>query len=149
MHPYQAQLILRMLRRMDRIRAHVGRLASLYSDAFRNGSVMALLPSERDDAGLLRYPIAFPGETRAEVLRRALRRGIYLETEFEQLLPDPSEHGQVPNSAWAGRNVILLPLYSSLTLERAARLAREVNEIADEMRAPSSKRHGVLTASRG
>jgi dTDP-4-amino-4,6-dideoxygalactose transaminase len=131
-HPYQAQLILRMLDRMERIRAHVRALVSLYDDAFRNGSVMTFVPSERDDAGLLRYPIAFPGKTRAEVLRHALRRGLYLETEFEQPLPDPSEHGRFPNSVWVGRNVILLPLYSSLSLESAAWLARQVNEIANE-----------------
>lgn len=145
-HPYQAQLILRMLGRMDRIRAHIGQLTKLYTDAFRTGSVTTFLPSERDDAGLLRYPIAFPGKTRAEVLRRALGRGLYLETEFEEPLPDPSEHGRFPNSVWAGRNLILLPLYASLSLKSATWLARQVNEIAGEEPEPSLNHEGRLNA---
>jgi dTDP-4-amino-4,6-dideoxygalactose transaminase len=131
-HPYQAQLILRMLGRMDRIRTHISRLTSVYENAFRNSPVMTFLPSDMDDAGLLRFPIAFPGITRAEVLRRALKRGIYLETEFEVPLPDPSDRGRFPNSVWIGANLVLLPLYTSLSLESAAWLASQMTEIANE-----------------
>jgi hypothetical protein len=93
---------------------------------------MTFLPPGLDDAGLLRFPIAFPAKTRAEVLRRALKRGIYLETEFEQPLPDSANRGPFPNSVWTGRSLILLPLYSSLSMESAAWLANQMNEIAAE-----------------
>jgi dTDP-4-amino-4,6-dideoxygalactose transaminase len=131
-HPYQARLILRMFGRMDRIRAHISRLTAVYENAFRNSPVMTFLPSGVDNGGLLRYPIAFPGKTRAEVLRLALKRGIYLETEFEQPLPDPSSCGQFPNSVWTAANLVLLPLYSSLSMESAAWLANQALEIANE-----------------
>ena len=129
-HPYQAQLVLRMLARMDPIREQIAQLVSIYADAFKDGSVMTFLPSDRDDAGLLRFPIAFPGKDRAEVLRRALKRGLYLETAFEEPLPEPGERSQFPNSVWVGRNLVLLPLYTTLQAKAAAWLAAQVNEIA-------------------
>jgi dTDP-4-amino-4,6-dideoxygalactose transaminase len=131
-HPYQAQLVLRMLGRMDRIRSHIARLVSIYTDAFQDGSVATFLPSVRDDAGVLRFPIAFPGRSRAAILRQALKRGLYLETEFEEPLPDPSDHARFPNAVWAGRNLVLLPLYAALAPQDAAWLAGQVNEIAKE-----------------
>ncbi len=132
-HPYQARLVLRMLRRLERIRRHVTELASLYMREFSDGTVTALLPSERDDAGLLRFPIAFPGRDRADILRRALRRGLYLETEFEAPLPPRSEWERFPNAVWAGRNVVLLPLYAALSIRNAAWLARQVTEISHDI----------------
>lgn len=132
-HPYQAQLVLRLLGRMPRIRGHIAQLASLFTDGFQNGSVATLLPAERDDAGLLRFPIAFPGKSRAEVLRNALRRGLYLETAFEEPLPAPSEQARFPNAVWAGRNLVLLPLYTALSLKDARWLAGQINEIAQDV----------------
>jgi dTDP-4-amino-4,6-dideoxygalactose transaminase len=79
---------------------------------------------------LLRFPIAFSGKTRAAVLREALKRGIYLETEFEQPLPPPAEHSQYPNAVGTGHNLVLLPLYTALSLKDAQWLADQVNEIA-------------------
>ncbi len=129
-HPYQAQLISRMLGRMDRIRRHISDLVSIYTEEFRGSPVSVLLPSERDDAGLLRFPIAFPGKSRAAVLREGLKRGLYLETEFENPLPEPGEQSRYPNSVWAGQNLILLPLYTALSLKDARWLAAQVREIA-------------------
>jgi dTDP-4-amino-4,6-dideoxygalactose transaminase len=129
-HPYQAELVLRMLKRMDRIRQHTARLVSLYLDAFRNQQIATFLPPERDDAALLRFPISFYGKERADILRLALSRGLYLETNFEDLLPEKSEHGRFPNAVWAARNLVLLPLYTALSLRRAERLAQQVVGLA-------------------
>jgi len=131
-HPYQAQLILRMLGRLDRIHGHIKQLAAIYAEAFRNGVVTTLLPSSFDAAGLLRFPVVFPGKSRVEVLRNALRRGLYLETEFEEPMPSSAEWDRFPNSVWACRNLVLLPLYRSLSVKKAAWLAHQVNELAVE-----------------
>lgn len=130
-HPYQARLVLRMLKRFDAIRRHIAELVAVYDQAFpRGGEINALLPVERDDAGLLRFPIVFPGRERADVLRRALKRGLYLETEFEQPLPAPSELWRFPHAAWLARNLILLPLYTALPVKRARWLADQLHGIA-------------------
>lgn len=131
-HPYQARLVLRMLGRMERIRRHIAALVSVYTEAFRDGSVTTFLPSERDDAGLLRFPIAFAGPGRAGALRQALKRGLYLETEFEEPLPAPADRGRFPQAVWAGHNLVLLPLYTALSTGDAGRLAGQVNAIARE-----------------
>lgn len=131
-HPYQAQLVLRMFGRMEGIRRHIAQLVSIYTDAFQGGEITTFLPAGRDDAGLLRFPIMVPGKSRAEVLRQALRRGLYLETEFENLLPAPAEHSNFPNAVLAGRNLILLPLYTALSPKDAGWLAGQLKEIARE-----------------
>ena len=132
-HPYQARLVLRMLDRMTQIRRHIAQLASIYAEAFQDAAVATFLPPGSDDAGLLRFPIAFPGRNRAEVLRAALKRGLYLETEFEQPLPEPAEHALFPNAVSAGRNLVLLPLYTALSLKDAALLAGQVSAIARDI----------------
>ena len=132
-HPYQAQLVLRMLKRMDRIRGHIGQLASLYQEALKGSPVVSLFPSSEDEGGVLRFPIAFAGKSRAEALREALGRGLYLETEFEQPLPAPAELINFPNAVWAGKHVVLLPLYTALSLEDARVLAGHVTEIARDV----------------
>ncbi len=131
-HPYQAQLVLRMLGRIDKIRHHVAQLVSVYRNAFKSGGIATFLPGGCDDAGLLRFPIAFPGKSRAEVLRRALRRGLYLETEFEQLLPEPADQSRFPNAARAGQNLVLLPLYTALSPKKARWLTEQILAIAAE-----------------
>ena len=88
--------------------------------------------SELDEGGLLRFPIAFPGRDRSEILRLARDRGIILETNYTEPLPDGSEHANFPNSVWASQNVVLLPLYGSLSLADAERLARGLVEIERE-----------------
>jgi dTDP-4-amino-4,6-dideoxygalactose transaminase len=129
-HPYQAQLVSRLLRRFDSVRGHIARLVSIYDCAFKNEFVTTFLPTERDDAGILRYPVAFSKRSRAEALRDALKRGLYLETEFEQPLPDEADLSRFPHAVQAGHEVVLLPLYTSLSENRAAWLAGQVNEIA-------------------
>lgn len=129
-HPYQAQLVTRMLQRFDSIRDHIARLVSVYERAFKNEFVTTFLPAQRDDAGILRYPIAFSKRSRAGALRDALKRGLYLETEFEQPLPAEADQSRFPNAVRAGHDVVLLPLYTSLSEKRAAWLADQVNEIA-------------------
>ena len=129
-HPYQAQLVLRMYGRMDRIRRHIAQLVAIYTEAFQQGEITTFLPAGCDDAGLLRFPIMVPGKSRAEVLRQALRRGLYLETEFENLLPEPAEQSRFPNAVLAGRNLILLPLYTALSSKDAGWLAGQLKEIA-------------------
>jgi dTDP-4-amino-4,6-dideoxygalactose transaminase len=132
-HSYQAGLLLRMLRRMDRIRDHIECLVAVYRDIFRNTPIQTFLDSsELDEGGLLRFPIAFPGRDRSEILRLARERGIVVETNYTEPLPDSSEHANFPNSVWASQNVVLLPLYGSLSLADAERLARGLVEIERE-----------------
>jgi len=130
-HPYQAQLVVRMLGRRQQIRRHIAQLVSIYEKALRESSVATFLPSERDDAALLRYPVAFPARPRAEVLRQALARGMYLETNFEQLLPAVGERDRFPNAVWAAGNIILLPLYRSLSFDDASGLAERVKGLTN------------------
>lgn len=132
-HPYQARLVNRMLSHLDRIRERIAHLVGIYLDALKGTRVQTLLPTERDDGALLRFPIAVPGATRADFLRRALARGVFLETNYERLLAEPpSSHSRYPNSLWAADNVVLLPLYGRLPPAAARRIAQQVAEIADE-----------------
>jgi dTDP-4-amino-4,6-dideoxygalactose transaminase len=133
LHPFQAALVLRVLRRMDRLRDHIARIVRTYQNAFRVTSIETFLTPECDEAALLRFPIAFPEKVRAEVLRLALRRALYLETNFERPLAEESDWASIPNSVWAAQNVVLLPLYRKLRLEHAESLAGRVAEIAREI----------------
>jgi dTDP-4-amino-4,6-dideoxygalactose transaminase len=125
-HPYQAELALRVLRRLDTTCQQIARLAAIYVDAFRDEPIATFLPPECDYAGLMRFPIAFPGTERAEILRSALKRGLYLEVEFERLLPPESERTQFPNALWMAQNLLLLPLYSALSPQSAEVVAQRV-----------------------
>ena len=127
-HPYQAELVLRMLKRMDKVREQIARLAATYLDAFRNTPVSTYLPQECDNAGLMRFPIAIPGKDRGEILRLALKRGVYLAANYG-LLPEKSEHARFPNAVWATRNLVLLPLYRALSTHSAGLLAQRIIEI--------------------
>lgn len=131
-HPYQARLVLGMLGRLDHIREHIAQLVRIYVATFQGRNVTTFLPENYDAGGLLRFPISFSTKSRAEALRCALRRGIYLETEFEQPLPDASVLPEFPHSVRAGRDTILLPLYTSLSLKDATWLAGQIVEIAAE-----------------
>jgi dTDP-4-amino-4,6-dideoxygalactose transaminase len=128
-HPYQARLVLRMLRRMDSVREHIARLVSIYLECFRDSSIMNFVPAGCDLAGLLRFPIAFAERRRAEILRRAVRQGVYPEVNFDLPLPDKAELSRFPNAVWAGQNLMELPLYTALSLEAARRLAAVLVEI--------------------
>src|SRR5207249_9456138 len=77
MHPYQAELVLRMLRRIEAIREQIAHLAAIYLEAFRGTPIATFLPPGCDNGGLMRFPIAFPGKGRSAILRRALKRGLY------------------------------------------------------------------------
>jgi len=135
MHPYQAELVLRMLRRIEAIREQIAHLAAIYLEAFRGTPIATFLPPGCDNGGLMRFPIAFLGKDRSEILRRALKRGLYLQVIWPRLLPEASKHEQFPNALWAAQNVALLPLYTALSPESAARLAQRVIEI--ETNAPA------------
>lgn len=134
-HSYQAGLVLQMLSRLDAIRSHIGPLVSVYRNVFRGTPIQTFLTKDTDDGGLLRFPVAFPGKERSQVLRLALQRGVYLDIDyFDRALPDPSEHGRFPNAVWAAQNVALLPLHTSLSPSDAAKLAQDV--VAAERAAP-------------
>jgi dTDP-4-amino-4,6-dideoxygalactose transaminase len=134
-HPYQAELALRVLGRFGETRERIARLATIYQEAFRDTPITTFLPPGCDNAGLVRFPVAFPGKDRAEILRLAQERGLYLKVLWGPL-PDESEHAQIPNAVWVARNLVLLPLYSTLSPESAERLAQNVIEI--ERAAPQS-----------
>jgi len=128
-HPYQAEIVLRMLSRMEEIRRQIAHLAAVYREAFSNTPIATFAPVGCDDGGLMRFPIAFPGKDRAEVLRLARKRGLYLKAIWKQPLPKPSEHARFPNAVWAAENMVLLPLYPALSPRSAELLAQNVIEI--------------------
>jgi dTDP-4-amino-4,6-dideoxygalactose transaminase len=133
-HPYQAALVLRMLKRFDRIREQIAQLVSIYIDVLRNSPIETFIPSGSDGENLLlRFPIVFRGKERSDVLRLALRRGLYLETNYERALPEMSEYAKFPNSIWAARNLLLLPLYTALSRQQARDLAVGIREIGMEV----------------
>jgi perosamine synthetase len=133
-HPYQATLVNRMLDRMDRIRDRVASLVKVYCEVLEGTAVQILVPQERDDGALLRFPIAVPDGTRDDFLRRALGYGLFLETNYERILAEPaSSHSQFPNSLWAADNVVLLPLYSRMSENDARRIAQGVAEVANDL----------------
>jgi dTDP-4-amino-4,6-dideoxygalactose transaminase len=125
MHPYQAELALPLIRRIETIGKKVARLASIYAESFRDSPVAMFLPPGCDLSSLMRFPIAFPGKDRSRILERAQRQGIYLKVMWAE---GAGLEG-LPNSAWAARNLVLLPLYTALSECSAARLAEEVLEI--------------------
>jgi len=129
LHPYQAELVLRMLKRIDQIRRQIASLASVYLEGFRNTPIASFVPPECDNAGLMRFPISFPGKDRTEILRRAEKRGLYLKVYWPQPLPDKSEHHRFPNAVWAAQNIVLLPLYRTLSPRDAEEVAQTIVEI--------------------
>jgi dTDP-4-amino-4,6-dideoxygalactose transaminase len=130
-HSYQAALVLRMLSRLEQIRRRIIRLAGIYVEEFRDSPIMTFVPKDCQDLAILRFPIAIPNIKRAEVLRRALERGLFLETNYERLLPHRlSADDDLRNARWAAENIILLPLYTSLAEDDARRIAQQLIAIA-------------------
>lgn len=128
-HPYQAELVLRMLRRLSRIQRQIEDLVAIYQDKLQGRGIKTFLPRHCDAGGLLRFPVAFPGKDRTEVLRSALKRGTFLETNFDSPLPDRTQLEGFPNSVWAAENLVLLPLYARMPTSVARSLASRVIEI--------------------
>jgi dTDP-4-amino-4,6-dideoxygalactose transaminase len=124
-HPYQAQLALRMIRRIDNIGAKISELAAVYEKHFQGTRIQTFLPAHSDRSGLMRFPIAYPGRDRSEILRRARQRGIYLKV----LWSEEADCEGLPNSLWAARNLILLPLYTALSPSAAGRIAETLLDI--------------------
>lgn len=129
-HPYQATLVLRMLTRLDKIKEKVRQLIAIYQEEFRNTPVMTFLPENASPVTLLRFPVIIPGITREEVLLQTLRSGLFLETNYERLMPDEISGNELANAQWTASNVILLPLYRSLSESDARRIAKELVRIA-------------------
>ena len=128
-HPVQAALVLRVLGRLEQIRAHIEALAETYNSAFRGTSVVPLAPTDVDQGDLLRFPVVFP-ENRETVLAEALKRGHYLEVDYETPLPPAPDRKRFPHACAAAEQVTLLPLYGALPLRRAQHLAEDLAEIA-------------------
>jgi dTDP-4-amino-4,6-dideoxygalactose transaminase len=129
MHPYQAELALRVLGRWDKIREQIARLADTYLEVFRDTAVETFLPPGCDHGGLMRFPVALPGKDQERVLQLGRKRGLYLKVIWDRPLPAESEYSRFPNAVWTTRNLVLLPLYRALSAESAAQLARNVVEI--------------------
>jgi dTDP-4-amino-4,6-dideoxygalactose transaminase len=129
---YQAALVLRMLDRIDRIQKQVAALVETYMELFRQSEIRTFVSPGHDKAALLRFPIALPGRDRTQVLRSALKRGLFLETNYEVPLPSRSVQHQFPNALWMAENLVLLPLYRLLTVRRARQISTEILRIAGE-----------------
>jgi dTDP-4-amino-4,6-dideoxygalactose transaminase len=132
-HSYQAELVLRALKRWETVGPHIEKLVAVYMRTFAATSVRTFIAGECDEKALLRFPIALPGLERGEILRRALRCGLYLETNYENPLAPKTEQAKYPNALWAAENVVLLPLYRRLSLEAAEAIARRVVQISEEV----------------
>jgi dTDP-4-amino-4,6-dideoxygalactose transaminase len=126
-HPYQAQLALRMIRRIDKIGEKVAELGDVYERHFAGSGITTFLPAGANKAGLMRFPIAFPGRKRSEVLKLTADRGVYLKV----LWSEEEDCEGLPNCLWAARNLILLPLYTALSADSAAGIAQTLLEIAN------------------
>jgi dTDP-4-amino-4,6-dideoxygalactose transaminase len=107
---------------------------AVYKRIFASTSVRTFSTGVCDEKALLRFPITVSGIERGEILRRALRSGLYLETNYESPLAPKWEHAKYPNACLAAENVVLLPLYRRLSLEAAERIGRRVVEISKEVR---------------
>jgi dTDP-4-amino-4,6-dideoxygalactose transaminase len=134
-HPYQAELVLRMVRRMDQIRERIAYLVEIYLNAIRGTTIASFLPPGCDNGGLMRFPVAFPERHREDILRLARKRGLYLKVLWDQPLAEKGELGRFPNAVWAAQNVVMLPLYSGLSPKSAELLAQSLIEI--ERNAPA------------
>jgi dTDP-4-amino-4,6-dideoxygalactose transaminase len=130
-HPYQAALLSRMLSRIGSIREHIGKLVSIYKSELRGSAAITFLPEGCDDTAILRLPVAIPAMRRADILRLALQRGLFLETNYEKIVADEISIDEFPNAQWAAQNVFLLPLYTLLSEQNARRIVQEIVSIAD------------------
>jgi hypothetical protein len=61
---------------------------------------------------------------------------VYPEVNFDLPLPDKSEWPQFPNSLSTARNLMELPLYTSLSTRAAERLGQKIADI--DMRLPEN-----------
>lgn len=125
-HPYQAELLQRMVRRIDGIRDHISRLVCVYEEIFQNTSIVPVVSSDCDTGAMMRFPVVFPGKNRDEVLHRAEQHGLYLKSGWRGTLSEESESARFPNAVWTAQNVTLLPLYTALSLKSAEALARSL-----------------------
>jgi dTDP-4-amino-4,6-dideoxygalactose transaminase len=132
-HPYQAELVLRMVRRMDGIRDHISCLVHVYQEAFQNTSIVPVVSADCDTGAMMRFPVVFPGKNRDEVLRLAHQSGLYLKSGWRGTLSEESEDSRFPNAVWTSRNVTLLPLYTGLALKSAESLARSLVQIVRQL----------------
>jgi dTDP-4-amino-4,6-dideoxygalactose transaminase len=133
-HPYQAQLALRMIRRIDAIGEKISELAQVYEAHFEGSGITTFLPPGASKSGLMRFPIAFPGRKRGEILKRTSERGIHLKV----LWSEEEDCEGLPNCLWAARNLILLPLYTALSPESVRGIAQTLLEI--EQRLPQEEK---------
>ena len=133
-HAYQADLVLRAINRWGALGQHIEQLVAVYKRTFASTAVRTFVSGACDEKALLRFPIILPGIDRDEILRRALRCGLYLETNYESPLASKSEHAKYPNAFRAADNVVLLPLYRRLSLGAAESIARKVVRIYEEIR---------------
>lgn len=128
-HPYQAELVLRLVKRMDQIREQIACLAEIYLKALQRTPVATFLPPGSDNGGLMRFPVAFPERHRESILRLARKRKLYLKVLWDHPLAEKHELARFPNAVWAAQNVVMLPLYSGLSPKSAELLAQSVIEI--------------------
>lgn len=124
-HPYQAELVLPLIRRIDQTGQRIARLASIYLKIFEESTIKVMLPPACDLSGLMRFPVAFPGRERSHILERAQKQGIHLKVMWSE---EASCEG-LPNAIWVARNLVLLPLYPALSEKSAKALGHALVEI--------------------
>jgi dTDP-4-amino-4,6-dideoxygalactose transaminase len=114
-----------MIRRMEKIGDKISKLAEMYAKYFENSGILTFLPPSCDTSGLMRFPVAFPGRSRSQILQRAGKRGVHLKV----LWSEEEDCEGLPNCIWAARNLLLLPLYTSLSPKAAGGIAETLLEI--------------------
>ena len=88
-------------------------------------SIMTFQTPGGDDAALLRFPVAFPGRDRSEILRSAFKRGLFLDTNFEEPLCEPAERSRFPSRELGGQKHRPAPYSrSAISRRRGADLRR-------------------------
>lgn len=132
-HQVQARIVLRVLERFDQIREHIANLVAVYETRFQGTAVQQCVTPDTDRGGMLRFPVSLWGRRRADVLRQALRHGVYLETNYERPLADHRDWNKYPNAVWAADTLMLLPLYSRLSPNAAERLAETLLTVDKEI----------------
>jgi dTDP-4-amino-4,6-dideoxygalactose transaminase len=125
-HPFQAALVLNMLNRWNSIREKIFRLVTVYKEVLEHSSLVTYAPTNAREGSLLRFPFSSGSTTREEYFLRAAKAGIDVGFGFTRPCVPVNEYDHFPNAVRIARELMYLPLNSSLDPQRARALAEEI-----------------------